>query len=425
MTSPSPRALRLVVVLVACAFLALWAAWWLDALSALRLRFAERTWMTAPAFGADFWSQSDFAARLWRGGVDPYENDRHLFHYPPIVIRLFLWTPYFSIATALRIWIVVLFLLVLAAVLLAYRVRERLRAGSVPFPALLALVLATFPMVYLFERANFDIVTLAGILLAVPLFETEDPRLEFLGGVLLAFGPWVKVYPGLLGLALVALRRHRALAGFVVGGVGIFLAMPAETLESFGVLRLAIERVSRGVAPDTYAVWSHSLSMAYLHAVASLGPSRLHELLARVPGAAVGLLAVLPLLGWVLLRVRRARSRDVLYPTLLWTVSVASFVPEIANDYSLLFLPLAAACVVGRGESRPTRALLALSAVSLQPFLLPIPGLVLLAAKVCAVVGVGTSLVGRAERSAAVQPPLGGGAGAGVSGIFATPSDHQ
>lgn len=166
------------------ALLAAWVVWWAESLWRLSLRGASYTWDRVPFFGADFTTETDHAARLWLSGVDPYVSREWLFHYPPLVIRLFSWVTFFDSETALRIWIV----------------------------ALIAL------------------------------------------------------------LGLVALRRWRALAGFVVAGVAIGLAAPAETVRSFESLAVAVERIKTLCALDaahpweTYHPWTHSLSVAWIKA---------------------------------------------------------------------------------------------------------------------------------------------------------------
>src|SRR5512146_2526277 len=109
-----------VLSIVGGAALALWAAWWLHALYFLDLPFAEKTWLVFPAFGADFWSQSEYAARLFASGIDPYASEGHLFHYPPLVIRLFLWVNYCSENQSLRIWVGSLIALLVAGAVVAH-----------------------------------------------------------------------------------------------------------------------------------------------------------------------------------------------------------------------------------------------------------------------------------------------------------------
>ena len=250
----------LVAPLAGMLALALWAVWWAIALIRLDLPLAEWT-SFVPVFGADFTTQTDYAARTWSGMADPYADHRHLFHYPPIVIRLFAWTPYFSQPAALRIWVVVLALLMMAGTVVACRTRQELSLERLPLPVALACVLFSLPAVFALERANFDLITLAAILLALQLDRRGGAFAEIAAGCLLAVGPWVKIYPGLIGVALLALRRYRVFGGFVAGGIAIGLAAPAETLRSFDILRLAIERSQY----LRFGAWSHSLSLAWLN----------------------------------------------------------------------------------------------------------------------------------------------------------------
>jgi hypothetical protein len=208
--------------------IALWVAWWGHAIYGLYLVGDKYTQVRLPMFGADFWSQSDYAARLFAKGIDPYASRGHLFHYPPIVIRLFLWTPHFPVETALRIWVVFLILLIVLGTLAAVKARRRFAVGQLPASLAIALVLFSSPVIFQLERANFDLITLAAILIALPLFRRETAATDFLAGCVLAVGPWVKLYPGLMSLGLLALRRWKALAGFVVAGAVIGLLTPRK-----------------------------------------------------------------------------------------------------------------------------------------------------------------------------------------------------
>jgi hypothetical protein len=391
-----------VVIGVAVLFLALWAVWWGIALWNLELPFAARTWMVQPAFGADFWTQPDYAARMWLlDEKDPYEVRTHLFHYPPIVIRLFLWTPFLTVPAAMRIWIAVLVALVVWATVAAWRERRAGALSNLPLPVALALVLFSFPVVFQLERANFDLITLGVMLAALPLLRKRTAAAEFAAGALLAVGPWVKIYPGFIGVGLLALRRWRALAGFVVAGVGIFAAAPSETLRSFDRLKDAIERTKWNAPYVPYGTWSHSLSMGWDAVARGAGKRAFGRFLRSIPGEAVALVLVLVPLAWISFLVFRSRRRDELaFSYLLWLVSLASFVPQIANDYSLAFLPLAAVGTLGKDDDLGTWLLFGAGIVSLQPFALPITGLPLLVFKVCGVTAVGMSLARRAREPA-------------------------
>lgn len=385
------------------ALLAAWVVWWAESLWRLSLRGASYTWDRVPFFGADFTTETDHAARLWLSGVDPYVSREWLFHYPPLVIRLFSWVTFFDSETALRIWIVALIAVLVLGALRALRVREKLGVESVPVGLALTLVLFSSPVIFALERSNFDLITLAAVLVACSLFERESRHAELLAGCILAVGPWVKLYPGAMLLGLVALRRWRALAGFVVAGVAIGLAAPAETVRSFESLAVAVERIKTLCALDaahpweTYHPWTHSLSVAWIKATQSAASTPLAPFLAKVPPelAALALIS-LPAL-WVSGRVYKSDNRGALsYPLLAWLNALGSCIGVIANDYSLVFLPMAALAVCSGKDSRAGKAALLASAIAFQPFGLNVSGGWMLIAKLLALGAVGSSLVRRA-----------------------------
>ena len=392
MTGVKSQPLLRIARLTAAIALALWAVWWTIALIQLDLPLAGWT-SFLPVFGADFTTQTDYAARTWSGMADPYADHRHLFHYPPIVIRLFAWTPYLSPTAALRVWVIVLAVLVIAGTLVACKTRKELSLEELPLPVALVCALFSLPVVFALERANFDLITLAAILLALALDRRGGAFAEIAAGCLLAVGPWVKIYPGLIGLALLALRRYRIFGGFVAGGIAIGLAAPAETLRSFDILRLAMER-SEDVP---FGLWSHSLSLAWInigHTAAQNG----NATIAKVPSSLVAGVIVAPALAWVCCCVFRSEARRLLaYPLLLWVVALASFVPVIANDYSLVFLPLALLAVYSRRDPPIVHVAIALLFLPLQPIALPISPFLLLLCKLVGVFAVGAMLVARAR----------------------------
>ena len=394
-------ALRRYASWVSAAALAGWAWWWWISLEELNLWGCAATWIRHPFFGADFTTQSDYAARVWLGGADPYLFRDHLFHYPPIVIRLFLWTPHFPNSTALRIWVVVLAILIVLGTLAAVRVRRRLGLERLPALAAVALVLFSFPAIFTLERSNFDLITLAVVLLALPLFRRNSPRAEFIAGCILAVGPWVKLYPGIMGLGLIATRRWRATAGFALAGVAIGLAAPAETLRSFEALRLAVERIKQAAKVDPLPTWSHSLSIAWQNLGQALADTPLAGPVQAISGDAAGMTLVLATGGWVSWRVYRARGAEgVLYPLLLWLNALGSCVGAIANDYSLMFLPLAIVAVFSLRDPWFVRISMALLLVWWQPIELPIGAVPLFIIKLMALAAVGVCLVRRAQELA-------------------------
>lgn len=305
MESPgASRALR-TVALGGAALLAAWVAWWLVALVRLELPGFAATWIPSPAFGADFWTQPEYAARSWFHHVDPYANERHLFHYPPLVIRLFLWVNYVPPAAALRSWIVANALVVVVGTLAALRVREALGLPRVPRALAVALVLWSFPVVFELERANFDLISLAVVLAAAPLIRRGGRSRDLCAGALLAVGPWVKLYPGVLGLLLVGLRRPWAVAGFTAAGIAIGAATPRETLRSFEVLRIAVHRVHDSTLRLPLSTWTHSVTAALTKLAQEVPEGGLRTQLLALPLGALAVALVVASVAPLTLRVFR------------------------------------------------------------------------------------------------------------------------
>lgn len=375
-----------------------WVLWWVDALTYLDLSLAGRTWLEFPAFGADFWSQSEYAARLWSSGGDPYASRGHLFHYPPIVIRSFLWVTWFSQAAALRIWVTFLAVLTTFASVIAVRTRRQIGLWQPPVTLAILAVLTSFPVLFQLERSNFDLITLVAVLLALPLFSRETPAWDFAAGCLLSVGPWVKLYPGLMGLGLVALRRKWAVVGFAVAGVAIFALAPRETMSSFEVLGIQMARIRAFSKVGPYPIWSHSLSLAWLQIAHGVRKEPFATLLQRISESVVAGGIVVGVIGAVCYRLYRYRANGrLIYPLLLWICATASCAPIIANDYSLAFYPLATLACFSLRDPWPVKIGVLASLLWWQPFRLPLPGEIVLLAKISGVFAIGWSLVRRAS----------------------------
>lgn len=397
LSSPERRQKTLSVLGVAA--LAAWLVWWVLGLAHDKLFGIDHSWFRIPALGADFYTESDLFTRVWLKGDDPYLNEDRLFHYPPVVLRLFSWVGFFEPRVALWIWIGALAVITVASTLVACRSRVALGIPKVPAAQALPLVLWNSAVIFEMERANWDFVSFAAVLVALPLLRPRRAPLDFLAGCLLAVCPWVKIYPGFLGIGLLALRRWYALAGFVVAGAGILLGMWAETLRAVHIVKLAMEIVRRmGWLGGIYPPWVHSLSMAWLRILdITIGRPK-GERIVGYTAWAFAAAVVVPLLAWVGLRLCRSQGRDrLVYPFLLWVLAVASFVPDIANDYSLAFLPVAALAVSSFRDPPLVRVGLVLLALWWQPFWLPIPGPVMLVVKLVGVIAVGRSITERAK----------------------------
>ncbi len=397
----SPRWLRIAATVVGLGLLGVWLLWWGVSLKRFDLVGAENTWIGVPAFGVDFWTQSEWAARMWGMGKDPYVND-HLFHYPPLVIFLFAWVIPLQDRTALMVWIIALMVIIALGTFLAWRWRKLLGLDRAPFVLVLGAVMFSFPVLFALERSNFDLITLVAIMLALGVKDRKPPWTAFLAGCILAVGPWVKLYPGLIGVAIVSLRWWRVLGGFAFGGVTIGLITPTETLKSFENIRVLIAQTQWGTVVDlqTYFPWSHSLSSALTKLFFLASQKYGYSALEHIPGSVASLAVLSPLLGWVCWRVYKCpRRSDFAYPLMLWVVALASFVPQMANDYSLVFLPLAAVAVWSLRDPWYVQLMIGLMLVFLQPWALPVPNALFFVFKLIGLVGVGVCLALRTRDS--------------------------
>jgi len=205
---------RSAVMRVALGACAIWAVWWTLNLVAGRLVVRGARW-TDPmdALGFDF-NHNYLASRCWLSGCNPYFDDfgdpRHRpFIYPPIVLFTFAWTPWLSMATAVRAWSVALMAMVVAGAIVAARERRRLGLRPIPYPVAVAALLWAAPTIFAIERGNYDVLAAALAAAAVFLLVRERVWADGLAGFCMATAGWLKLYPFILIQGLVAMRRSR------------------------------------------------------------------------------------------------------------------------------------------------------------------------------------------------------------------------
>ena len=383
---------------VGWAILAIWACWWVVGFYQSHLPGLERTWVRIPCFGIDYTRNVDQPSRIWVAGNDPYADPVLKYCYPPLVLPFFAWSSLMSPSAALAVWLTVLGSFAAAGAYAAWRTRHQL--GLTPIPLVWAFigVLVSTPVLFAMERANYDLVSIPLIIAAVALLGRKSKYAEIIGGALLAIAPWMKVYPGLLGVGLLSLRRWRALTSFAVTGAAIAIIQLPDTLRFLDANRKAIDEVYVLAAAEP-----HGRVCAWQHSLTELWPkfwrdTPLHEL-SRIPGMAMTALVLLPLLAWVSYRIFRSSERGRLaYPYLLWVLALASFVPPIANDYSLISLPMAVLAVWDRRDSRSIQIAIALLLLWWQPLALPIDTRLLFLTKLLGLSAVGAILVERARQ---------------------------
>lgn len=390
--NPNPKSL----LLAACwVFLVLWGVWWCCSVHRQELAAGPRMWFQPPAFGVDFYHHVDRPSRIWWDGGDPYADQEYFFAYPPSVMRIFSWVNYLTPRTALSIWLLVMTAIIAAAAWATSRSRRRLSLSKIPPIAAIVLILFSTPVLFAMERGQYDPLILLFILAALPLLRHPSKWAQFAAGAVLCLAPWAKVYPGLLVVGLVGMRRWRALAAFVVVGIALCLVNFAE-MRQFLVNNAIHIRKTEDFAlafPGGPCAWNHPLALVW----ASLWLGTKLSWLALIPGKIAAAALLLPPLAWVTYHVYRSPGRAALaYPYFLWIMALATFVPPVSNDYNLCFLPLAVLAAWDRRDPLLVHVAIALLFLWWQPVGMSIHGKAVFGIKLLGLLALAVSLVERA-----------------------------
>ena len=396
--------------LVGIAVLVLWGSWWVSSLKKGQLKSSPAAWFERHHFlGLDF-LHNYHAARYWVNGGNPYQEPfgdplgRKLC-YLPIVLPFFAWCSVLSPQAAVATWTAAVAILAGLGAFASWSVRRNCGLAPVPLSFAVAAVLVSAPVAYAMERGNFDLLIVPMLLGAAWALQSRSLGRDALAGSCLALAACFKVYPALLIVALLPLRRGRA-AAFAVLAVGAFAAFQWENLP---VCVSNIQELARVHGADKQAGISpsgHSLTGGWK----LLWEGTRLTGLARIPGPVATLAVFGPMLLWVGERVYRcANAGPLVLPLFLWLAAVGTFVPAVANDYNLVFLPLAALAVWDRRDPVPVHLGMAALVLWAQPVAFEIDPAVLFGLKVLSTLAVGVSLAGRlGEITPADQPPGGG-----------------
>jgi hypothetical protein len=380
--------------------LVVWSFWWSVSVYRRDLLGCVKSWFPYPAFGTDFFGGAYLPAKAWLQGRDAYaETGWAYFIYPPPVLRMFAWSGFLYPNTALFIWLGALVSIITMGTYLAWCKRKQFGLCNITLPTAFALVLCSTPVAYAMERGNCDSLSIVFISVGILLWRWNSPFAQFGAGVVLALAPWLKLYPGLLGIGCFGLRRWQALTGFIVGGL-VIGALHAEELPKFirnnrqlseGYYRQSMAEPDSKVHP-----WSHSLTQSW----ASIWTHTPFKFLSRINGFVAAFAILGSLLGWVTYNVYKCPDRDrFAFPFLMWVTALATFVPPAANDYSLVFLPIAAVAVWDRKDPLYVQLMMLALMIWWQPVGLPVSGRLLLVIKVCGLIAIGISLVRRVNEA--------------------------
>lgn len=389
-------------LLVICTvMLVCWCFWWVFSLQQQELLAGKHLWVP-PSWGGkmacDFYNHVDYAARIWWNGGDPYADKIKFFPYPPSEMRLFAWVNFMTPRAALIVWLTLMTGIIAAAAWTASLWRRRLSLGEIPPIVSVVMILYSTPVLFAMERGQYDPLSLLFILAALPLLNHSSKWLQFLAGAILCLAPWTKVYPGLIFVGLIGLKRWRALAGFVVTGMVIAMVF----LQNGEMQMFLANNTIHIQKADKLALYlageikptNHPLPTA----LASLWLGTKLSWLGLLPGKMMAVILLMLPLSWVTYHVHKCPQRGALtYPYLLWIVALATFALPVSNDYNVLFLPLAVLTVWDRRDPLMLQASLALLLIWWQPKAVMINPMALFMIKLLGVGAVAVCLVKRAR----------------------------
>jgi hypothetical protein len=377
--------------------LALWGLWWVVSIRNDTLLFGRSTWaLPMPWLGGDFRFNLDHIARVKALGLNPYRQRNDLFcalaPYPPMVYRLFRWVSLFDPDTALRVWLGALVTTLAVGLVAVKAARRRLGLQPIPVALLTVLLVLSTPAVLVMERGQCDPLVIPAVIAGAALLNRRKQGPELAAGLLLGLTAWLKYYPGMTVFGLIALKRWRAAAVFVVvvASVGIVDRKDIQRSMANGAVlaRQTQEASARYCFPTKHAIaesWPALWSGTRWHRVG------------RIPGPLVAAVLLLPAVISVSRRIARAGDpAPFLVPYMLWLVAAATFGMPYAIDYNLVPLALAALSVWDRRDRATVHVAMALLMLWWQPLALPIDGKALFLIKLGGLYAVGASLAARA-----------------------------
>jgi hypothetical protein len=365
---------RRILLIAGFALLALWAVIWAISLREDRLVIGNYTYIPCvPHLGCDF-DINYCTTHIWMAGGDPYRciitGFPYKYEHPPLVLLLFSWCTLIPHNIAGILWFSVQAVVFSLAVLACWRSRNELDLFPIPLPLLLAAILLSFPVLFEMERGNWNVLVLLFLILSAAALRGRSLWCDILAGAFAGLAAWIKIYPALFLLGLLALRRWRA-AGFFAAAVLVIGLADVRGTMAFAE---NIKESAKSITPDfegSFIPWSHTVSGSWL-----LFCGNIHQKwLEHLPKTVGWGLLVFPLVLWVSYWIAKVPNPSrLLYPYFLWLIASATYLPPIANDYSLFFLPLAALAVWDRRDKVFVHVLMVLMLIWWQPIWPPLSG---------------------------------------------------
>jgi hypothetical protein len=363
------RRLSLVLTVLGLLLLALWCQTWVVSLKENRLQGYAGSFPRFDRLGYDF-NRTYRAVTDAVSGRNPYDlvNDEagvERYNHPPVVVWLFWWSAWLSFRSATIVWTIALAAMAGIGVWGSWRARTRLGLRQFPFLFVLALFLWSSPVLFAMERGNWDLVVASLVLISLPAVRRPSILGDLFAGVCLALAAWIKIFPCILLVGLVALRRWRVAASAMVAGLTVWLIDPRGVREFARNMQESI--VLHDPTLDSLS-YEHSLTASWRILWMETLP-----FLASIPGNVAGSVLVVPFIIWAGYRASRCSDASaIVYPLFFWLLAVSCFLLPIAYDYKLVFLLLAVGASWDHGDPVVAHALLGLLFLQVQPFALEI-----------------------------------------------------
>lgn len=382
------------------ALLLLWLAVWLCSFARDQSCLRALSWLPLwERLFVDF-TGNYLCSRAWVAGDNPYQV--HFvspfpvtYGYTPQTLWHFPWCALVPSRTAAALmWWALSALIIIWGVRASLRTRTDIGLGPLDPVLGLALVLFSSPVFFELERLNCNSLVLLHVLIAVAALRARSLPGDLVAGAAIALATWTKIYPAVLIPALLVLARPRALI-FTVAFVGVLGAMDVPGLRQFWHHRRETAPIHHPSVHGTYDNFMHPLGAWWILLWEKAGVS----VFRRIPEPLVAALLLAPFLVAAtrpILNLPVSLRSKLTLPYFLWLVSAGTFMLPIANDYNLLFLPLALLAVVGPTRTWTLPVLFALSLLWLQPFAIPINGFLMTVLKLCCLAAASVGLRARA-----------------------------
>ncbi|MBX3389148.1 MAG: DUF2029 domain-containing protein [Phycisphaeraceae bacterium] len=322
------------------------------------------------------------------------------YGYPPATLWQFVWCAFMpSLRAASITWFIASSLIILLAVHASLRVRRELGLRSIDPVLALGLILFSSPVFFELERSNCNSLVLLHLVIACAALRSRTLLGDLIAAAALGLATWTKIYPFAAVPALLVFARPRAFV-FALGFVALFAIADLEGLRSFWLHRQQTASIHYAGVHGIYDSFMHPLGAWWVLLWRKAGVTVFDPLPQAAIAAALLAPLFLPITRSILNLAAPVRAK-LQMPFLFWVVSGATFLLPIANDYNLIFLPLALLCVLGFrfcGVSKSEKVaavLFLLSLPWLQPFRMSIDPYVMTALKLCCLASAGFAIHAR------------------------------